>query len=127
LSLALKEYSGLTEDHCKAAVLDIGSLSVRAPFFEQIAVEFLPQSKEIFLDALKRIKTGSRRPTVLVARFEDFDAFFEAMMRTKAHGNVQNAAMGLRMWPSWPSNGSNQLAADQLPAEEIPVDQIPAD
>jgi len=97
LSLALKEYTGLTEDSFKVPTLDIAALSVRPPLFEQMVVDFLPQSAEIFREALKRIKAGTVPPTVLVGRFEDFDAFFEATMRTKKQTNVHNAAMALRM------------------------------
>jgi hypothetical protein len=69
--------------------------------FEQVVIDFLPETKEVFLNALGRIKKRAKPPLVLVARFEDFDEFFEALLKTKNRANVHNAAMAIRRWPSF--------------------------
>ena len=112
LSLALKEYSGLTEDSFKAAKLDLAALTIRPPEFEQLLLDFLPESKEIFLAALKRIGGGKRPPMVLAARFEDFDLFFDAVMKTKKQANVHNAAMALRIMAELACERLDQLDAE---------------
>lgn len=65
--------------------------------FEQVILDFLPESKEIFLGALKRLGASKLTRTVLVGRFEDFDAFFDATMKTKKQAGIHNAAMALRV------------------------------
>lgn len=96
LSLSLKQYSGLTDDSFAAAKIDIATLSMKQPTFEQLVIQFLPEAKEVFVGAIERL--GKKHPPVaLVGRFEDFGTFFDAMQQVKKRANVYNAATALRL------------------------------
>lgn len=95
LSLALKEYSGLTEDSFAAAKLDIASLSLRPPQTEQIVLEFLPEVREVFSAAVGKLLKSKTVHSVYAGRFVDYDQFFEGLMRTKSEKRIHNAAMAL--------------------------------
>ena len=95
-----KSYSGLTDDMFdKASPVDIASLAIGAPAYQELSVQFLPAEAEQFEAALERIERASkskRAPVVHVARFEDFDLLFETVIAVKEHTNVHNSAIALR-------------------------------
>ena len=91
----LKEYSGLSDDVFKVDDIDISSLSVGAPTYQQLLVLFLPEEQETFLDLLKQI--GKKQESVkLCGRMQDFDLFFDAVTKTKKVMNIHNSAVALR-------------------------------
>ncbi len=98
LGFDAKTYSGLTDDMFdKASPVDIASLAVGAPEYHEMSVQFLPAEAEQFEAALARIERKSNRAgTVHVARFEDFDVIFDAVIAVKEREDVHNSAIALR-------------------------------
>jgi hypothetical protein len=109
LSLALKEYSGITEDSFKAAKLNIEGMTLRPPQFEQVVIEFLPEVREVFAATLKRLAASKVINSVYVGRFADFNEFFAAAMRSKGYSKVHNAAMGLKIMADLAAERLDQL------------------
>ncbi|WP_097103520.1 ParB N-terminal domain-containing protein [Nitrosomonas ureae] len=91
----LKEYSGLTDDIFKVEELDISTLSVGAPKYQQLNLLFLPEEMDVFMELVKNI--GKKQESVnLCGKIDDFDQFFEAVTQTKKVMNIHNSAVALR-------------------------------
>ncbi|MBA3755570.1 MAG: ParB N-terminal domain-containing protein [Nitrosomonas sp.] len=90
-----KEYSGLTDETFKVEELDISSLSVGAPKYQQLMILFLPEEEQVFMDLLKQI--GKKQESMkLFGKMDDFDSFFDAVTQTKKVMNIHNSAVALR-------------------------------
>ena len=81
----------------KASPVDIASLAVGAPEYHEMSVQFLPAEAEQFEAALARIERKSNRAGgAHIARFEDFDVIFDAVIAVKEREDVHNSAIALR-------------------------------
>jgi hypothetical protein len=109
LDLGWKEYSGLTDDAFNIADLDTSMLRVEQPFYEELHVSFLPGDAEVFNGWLEKITKAKPAP-VLVGLYDDFDLFFDTVIKVKRLKGVHNTAVALRMMA--------ELAAGALAAEE---------
>lgn len=90
-----KEYSGLSDDSFKVEDIDISSLSVGAPQYQQLLILFLPEEQETFMDLLKQI--GKKQESIkLFGSMDDFDTFFDAVTKAKKIMNIHNSAVVLR-------------------------------
>lgn len=94
LGLDEKAYSGLTDDCFVIDEIDITSLSIGAPQYEEVSLLFLPEEKAVFLDAVKAIE--KRQAVVLASDLADFGAFFDAVSKTKQKLNIHNTAIAMR-------------------------------
>lgn len=95
LSLAGKEYSGLTDDMFSGLKdLTLTGFNVDGPAYHEINLTFLPEDAEQFEELLKRA-AKSAKVIHYLARYEDFDAMFDAIVRTKEQMNVQNSAVAI--------------------------------
>ena len=99
LPLGEKLYSGLTDDDLrKFNSIDIGALGVGAPEYKEISVFFLHSEVPEFEAALERIEKsvkGKSHPAFHLARFEDFNTVFDAVVGTKDAFKVGNSAIAL--------------------------------
>jgi len=113
LDLNWKKYSGLTDDDVKkfgSLSLDgVGSLGVK---YEELNLIFLPADLEVVDEALKRFEKSGCAKRVMVARFEDFDAFFDAVVRTKRLTRVLNNASSIAIMTQLACERLDQLEAE---------------
>ncbi len=106
LDLDEKLYSGLTDDDFGVDSIDVSSLSIGVVKYVDLNLAFLPDElAEVtgFIDTLE--KQGRKDPT-LVARYEDFDRFFDTVVRTKIGEKVTNNAIAIGLMA--------KLAAERL-------------
>jgi len=97
LPLQEKLYSGITDDMLKIDEVDIASLGSPPPQYQDIILSFLPEDAEAFKELVERFKgTKTKQPDVLVAAYQDFDRFFEAVVKTKTLKNITNTAIAIR-------------------------------
>jgi hypothetical protein len=96
LGLDAKKFSGLTEDDIgdfkNIKIEGIGAVAAR---YEEMVLLFLPEDREIVEAAFKALGKSSKPPRVHVAALESFDAFFEAVVKTKERCNVNNSALAI--------------------------------
>lgn len=94
LGLDAKMFSGLTD-----AVLDLDKLTIggfnAAVLYEELRVAFLPDDRQQFEAAVKKIKSAKTIFSTHVARYEDFDAIFDVLIAIKAERGVMNSALAL--------------------------------
>ena len=94
LDFDAKKYSGLTDDDFTIQPIDLASLSVGAPTYQQITLAFLPEDHARFKEAIETL-AKDKRTAFYLARLTDFEAVFGAVVDTKKIKNIQNTAMAL--------------------------------
>ncbi len=101
LDFGTKLYSGLSDDvFGKIEPLDVTGLAIGAPEYQDLTILFLPDDQEQFEAALKRIEQAAKRkrpPSIHLARFEDFNRFFDALIAVKERSGVHNSAIAMRL------------------------------
>lgn len=97
LQLEWKEYSGLTDEAFDLKEVDVNALSIGTPDYQELRILFLPEELELFEANLEEIAKSKAPPRVHMARFEDFDRLFDAVVRAKKLLDVHNSAIALRM------------------------------
>jgi hypothetical protein len=111
IGLDAKMFSGLTDD-----VLDFDKLTISGfqagVKYEELRFAFLPEDRHSFELVVKRIKGGKVAATHL-ARYAEFDAFFDAIIRTKAVKGVENSAMALAIMAELANERLDQIEADK--------------
>lgn len=93
-----KRYSGLTDDVLgKVQELDVQSLGIGGPAYEELRMLFLPDDAGEFTAAIKRIEKLSKNPPFFVADKADFDKLFDAIIAVKSKMNVHNTALAVKL------------------------------
>lgn len=119
LSLQYKAYSGLTDDSFNVLEkLDIDSLSLGTPKYEEITLLFLPSEKEVFQKAVEIIDKSKATKTIHLAHYEEFGRLFDALVLVKERNNVFNSAVALRDLVDLALERLEQLKAEPTHAEE---------
>ena len=119
LSLQYKAYSGLTDDSFNVLEkLDIDSLSLGTPKYEEITLLFLPSEKEVFQKAVEIIDKSKATKTIHLAHYEEFGRLFDALVLVKERNNVFNSAVALRDLVDLAMERLEQLKAEPTHAEE---------
>ena len=119
LSLQYKAYSGLTDDSFNVLEkLDIDSLSLCTPKYEEITLLFLPSEKEVFQKAVEIIDKSKATKTIHLAHYEEFGRLFDALVLVKERNNVFNSAVALRDLVDLALERLEQLKAEPTHAEE---------
>jgi ParB-like nuclease domain len=119
LSLEYKAYSGLTDDSFNVLEkLDIDSLSLGTPKYEEITLLFLPSEKEVFQKAVEIIDKSKATKTIHLAHYEEFGRLFDALVLVKERNNVFNSAVALRDLVDLAMERLEQLKAEPTHAEE---------
>ncbi|WP_330983627.1 MULTISPECIES: ParB N-terminal domain-containing protein [Enterobacterales] len=114
-SLDLKIYSGLTDDDFKIDDVEVQTLSFAQPAYEDLVIAFLPEERNLFIEALEKVGKKAKERLIAVGRVSDFDLVFDAVIQTKSKLNIINTAEALKTIA--------ELALQKL--EELPDD--PAD
>lgn len=124
LGLAGKEYSGLTDDMFNGLKdLSLTGFSVDGPAYQEIMLTFLPEDAAQFEALVARAKKGSKRLFHL-AHLKDFDAFFEAIVRTKDAHNVQNSAVAIGLVAELALQRLDQLEGEAKEPEAGSADDL---
>ncbi|MBY0274713.1 hypothetical protein K2Z84_05195 [Candidatus Binatia bacterium] len=93
-------YSGITDDMLKAASdLDLAALSAGGTTFEEVQLLFLPAEAGAFkelVDLIDKRAKKAKPPALLVGDKADFDALFDATVRTKGALNIINSATAMQ-------------------------------
>ena len=122
LDFDTKFYSGLSDDvFSKIETLDVGSLAIGAPKYQDLNTLFLPADKEQFEAALKRIEQGAKRkspPSVHLAGLDDFDKFFDSIIAVKEMAGVHNSAIAMRVMATLAVERLEQLETEDVQTEE---------
>lgn len=110
--LDIKAYSGLTDDDLKDfEPLNLSSVNTSGVQYEEIALLFLPEDVDVFCKGVERV-AKSTRATGIAARFEDFDDFFEGVVRVKELRNVVNNAIAVRLMVDLANERLDQMEAE---------------
>ena len=122
LDFDTKFYSGLSDDvFNKIEPLDIGSLAIGTPKYQDLNTLFLPADKEQFEAALKRIEQGAKRkhpPSVHLAMLDDFNKFFDSIIAVKEWNGVHNSAIAMRIMANLAVERLEQLETEDGQTEE---------
>jgi len=96
LDLSAKKFSGLTDESLgnfgKLSLEGLGAATIR---YEQLLFLFLPEDLELFEETLKQFEKRAQAPHIHIAPMEAFEAFFDAVVRTKNEQSVFNSAVAL--------------------------------
>ena len=95
LPLDLKRYTGHKDDDFGLKDIDLASLSIGAPTYQEMVIAFLPEEAEAFKALLERIEK-SKKAAFLAASLADFGAMFDAVVAVKDATGVHNTAVAIR-------------------------------
>lgn len=113
LTLEYKAYSGLTDDSFNILEkLDIDSLAIGTPQYEEILLLFLPNDKEAFLKHLERLGKPVEKRAYLMAEYEDYARLFDAIVAVKQFKNIFNTAVAIRALADLAIERLQQLEAE---------------
>lgn len=90
-----KLYSGLDDAVLNTDKMDLKSLSAGATQYQELALTFLPEQADEFNALADRLGKSASK-VIHLGSLEDFDDFFDALIRVKATQNVHNSALALR-------------------------------
>jgi ribosomal silencing factor RsfS len=79
--------------------------------YQELAVQFLPADEVEFKAAVGRIDKAKGRE-LLLAHYDDFERFFDAVIAVKQRSNVHNAAIALRLMADLAMERLAQLEAE---------------
>lgn len=112
LGLTAKMFSGLTD-----AVLDVDKMMISGfqagVEYEELRIAFLPEDKQSFELALKRM-AGAKGGAVIthLARYRDFDAIFDATVKVKDKRQVRNSALAFAVMAELALQRLDELEAE---------------
>ena len=111
LGLELKAYSGLTDDSFKLEEIDIDSLSLGTPKYEELLILFLPEELTVFQEAVKKLEKSKARKA-FAAHYADYADIFQAVTETKKKLDIHNTAMALRVMADLALKQLDQMAEE---------------
>ena len=118
LDLDLKKYTGLTDEDFKLPELNLTGMAFAAPSYQEISLLFLPDEAEEFKRIMQEIEKKGRENEFLLAKYRDFDMFFQTLCRVKETLKVFNNAVAMRLLCD--------LASDHLDLLEAQAEQSEA-
>lgn len=94
LDLDLKEYSGLTDDAFDMDELQVTTITGVAPLYAEVVVSFLSEDAHAVQAFLKTAERWAKKERpVLVASYQDFARFFDAIVEIKDWRGITNSAV----------------------------------
>ncbi|QMT41255.1 ParB N-terminal domain-containing protein [Neisseria shayeganii] len=94
-NLDFKMYSGITDEMFKVDELTLAAMTFEAPKEEEVILHFLQGDKEIFCEALEKIKRKSKR-LHLIASMDDFNSLFDVVFAVKSELNILNTTEAIK-------------------------------
>lgn len=114
LDLDAKRYSGLTDDVVNPLKnISLAGLNVGAIAYEHIHVFFLPEDAAAVMNAIGELDKAAKKTPTLVAHYQDFSAFFAAVVQVKTKFEVFNSAMAVRLLVDLALQRLEQLKLDE--------------
>lgn len=110
LGLDGKIFSGLTDDVLNLDQMAVAGLTAPTVKYEELRISFLPEDRTGFEAALVQMRAARPAASMHLARFEDFDALFEAILTVKEKRGIANSGLAFVVLA--------ELAMKQLAAEE---------
>lgn len=97
LDLDARMYSGL-DDTVLKAMEDVALTGLNVGIkYQEMHLFFLPEDEAVVAEALKDIEKAARKNQAYVARFADFDDFFETAVRVKSKFEAFNTGVAVRL------------------------------
>jgi hypothetical protein len=98
LNLDLKEYTGLTDESFEADEMSVTTLAGVSALYQDVTIAFIGEDAKAVEDFLGRAqKLAKKERPVFAAALQDFDAFFDTIVRTKKVKNAINTAIAVRL------------------------------
>lgn len=120
LDLEARLYSGLDDGVLKAMEnVELTGLNVGIKY-QEMHLFFLPEDQAVVSEALKTLEAAARKEQAYVARYEDYDAFFAAVVAVKSRFKAFNSAVAVRLLVDLALERLEQLKAEgaEAPAGE---------
>lgn len=96
LGVLEKLYSGLTDASFGAVDdLDLTKLAIGAPTYEHVSLMFLPEDREVFMEAMEQLGRGAARTKRFIGRLDDYRRFEQALVAVQDTLNIHNQALAL--------------------------------
>jgi hypothetical protein len=118
LDLDEKLYSGLTDDDFNIEPIDLSGLGIGGVRYSEVTLAFIPRELDQVKSWLSSIEEQARKTPTLAARYEDFDQFFDAVVKTKTTLKVYNSAIAVAAMVSLAMERLEQLQAEEQPDSE---------
>lgn len=112
LSLDEKLYSGLTDDDFDIEPIDVSGLGIGTVKYTELSLTFLPEELNEVNAWLDSIEKQARKSPTLIARYADFDDFFNTVIRVKSQLKVYNSAIAFANMVMLANERLNQLQAE---------------
>jgi hypothetical protein len=93
-----REYSGITDEDLQTiGEFDLDSLGVAPVMYEELTLVFLPEKASEFIDLVQRVGASAKRARGItaVAHRDDWEAFFDTIVRAKEKLNILNTSMAI--------------------------------
>lgn len=120
LDLFWKKFSGLNEEvFSSLKPVDLTSLSIGSPKYQELVILFLPEQAEVFNETLTKFykKVVEKGLDLHMAHLDDFDRFFDAIVAVKKVRGVKNSAVALRVMAEVALAALEQEATDAAAAK----------
>jgi len=118
LSLDEKLYSGLTDDDFDIEPIDVSGLGIGTIKYAEVTLSFIPAEIEEVYRWLEDVEKAGRRNATLVSRYEDFDNFFETVVRVKQEQKVYNSAIAFATLVQLATERLDQLKIESEQGDE---------
>jgi hypothetical protein len=118
LDLDAKAYSGLDDTVLKAMEnVELTGLNVGVKY-QEMNLFFLEEDEAEITEALQAIEKAARKEQAYVARFVDFDHFFETIVLVKTKYQAFNSGIAFRLMADLARERLAQIEAEQAQAGE---------
>jgi nicotinamidase-related amidase len=115
LDLDARNYSGLDDSVLKAMEnVELAGLNVGIKY-QDMHLYFLPEDAAVVGEVLKDLDAAARKNQAWVARYADFDAFFETAVATKLKHQAFNTGVAVGLMAQLARERLAQLEAEAAP------------
>ena len=96
MDLDLKEYRGLTEDSFNMDDLNFKTISGVSPLYKEVVFSFLADDADAVEEFIESAEEWTKKGVnIQLCQREDFDKFFDTIVRTKQTLNITNSAVAM--------------------------------
>lgn len=113
LDVLEQQYTGLTDTDL--GVLDdpdFDRLRIGPPKYEEVVLAFLPEDREEFQTEIDSLTKRTKAKRIFMARYSDYEAFFQTMLRTKDVRDVTNDAVSIAVMVELAKERLDQIEAE---------------
>lgn len=122
LDLEEREYSGLDDDVLKAMEgVELTGLNVGLKY-QEMHLFFLPEDEAVVAEALKDLTKAAKKAQAYVARFDDYEEFFNTVVAVKTSQKAFNSATAVRLLVDLAKERLAQIEAEAAAPKSEPTD-----